>query len=36
MLEIFCNVPNEYSTKLKVEVDEMLGYLNEILSQNQN
>jgi hypothetical protein len=33
MLEIFCNVPTEYSTKLKqVEVDEMLGYLNEILS----
>jgi hypothetical protein len=34
MLEIFCNVPTEYSTKLKqVEVDEMLGYLNEILSK---
>jgi hypothetical protein len=36
MLEIFCNVPTEYSTKLKqVEVDEMLGYLNEILSSKQ-
>jgi hypothetical protein len=34
MLEIFCNVPTEYSTKLKqVEVDEMLGYLNEISSK---
>jgi hypothetical protein len=32
MLEIFCNVPTEYSTKLKqVEVDE-IGYLNEITS----
>jgi hypothetical protein len=34
MLEIFCNVPNELSTKLKqVAVDEILNYLNEILSQ---
>jgi hypothetical protein len=31
MLEIFCNV-TEYSKLKQVEVDEMLGYLNEILS----
>lgn len=32
MLEIFCGVPNEYSTKLKqVQVDEILYHLNLVL-----